>query len=975
MISCVDADKFDCAFSGHFLVDMWARGVFGDLIEVTEPGKGEGAAGNELSSAEEKMALGDLLSVSTVGPALWSEATQGYYELPQPANVAEDFTVAQPAAFVLNRRRVNQVTSKGRMSATVLYQELSKPAVDEHRLVAPYDYGEQFGAAENLSQPYRICVHPQVGLLCDVHGHLCDAEVIGLLAGKWDAVKKVLYIQAPFPCSATERHFDLGHTDVELDSEAEWKVREAIADLNLEVVGWYHSHPKFRPDPSVVDILNQQQYQCFTSNEEQGNPFVGLIVSTYDPQLPTPVANHQWFTVVPYSPGSSADEPSAASNFTNTVDLPGKAEAAEETVATASKAAGTPHPVLYMPVRMEVEYYNVSLDRTPNSLISSGIPTEALSTGFASQDSDYAQGLLEALRALRLDSPGGTPGRGKNSSSLVRDGVAALARANEDEENEDGVMMGSDSAKASGKGSSKSTGSPRAKRSKGAHTKEAAVPPAQETPAPPQATSEDGYWSSSPSVTPTPMMAVEPESSQPPVQTRARPHLPAVSSVSSISRIPQGLDALTIEEGTGSWASNSLAGSASVSESGEDGKGRRGRAAKGTKKSAKVTLQLPGTVTPAEEAALLAGASAVSTASASGNDSSRASTTADSSEPTIVTPKDEGAQGADARDIEADHELAVKLAAQEGERRRPSRTPKGRQHFGDFVDPLTALDGHMLRKQNVAKVVAQEKKEKLLAKRAKDSNGNGEGEGEGKKKRGRAAVKKEGEGGMPLPVGVAAAASDASGVPPKGKKRTKGCKTCKPVDLLASPLCAPSSSGANGESGKPMTKKRSQASIKSETSSASANTSDTTKVETVHTSVLLALQDPTLRSSQLARQMLCTVVPQYRGLVLTLISMGMYYGRSPRRSDLSKAWRSLTRLAKVKTSASVWCARLGLQPGGVATLQSADGSVEPRMLTKAALAEAIDQTEQYLLIEWLGVFLTACWEDYAARSRKRKNAA
>ena len=138
--------------------------------------------------------------------------------------------------------------------------------------------------------------------MCDIHAHLCDSEVIGLLAGKYDAEKKCLFIQSPFPCTATDRSDDDGSTDVELDAEAEWKAREAIKKLGMQVVGWYHSHPRFRPDPSLTDILNHEQHQCIEhDNTTHIEPFVGLIVSTFDPTLPSFQSHHQWFHVRPYS--------------------------------------------------------------------------------------------------------------------------------------------------------------------------------------------------------------------------------------------------------------------------------------------------------------------------------------------------------------------------------------------------------------------------------------------------------------------------------------------------------------------------------------------------------------------------------------------------------------------------------------------------------------------------------------------------
>lgn len=99
---------------------------------------------------------------------------------------------------------------------------------------------------------------------------------------------------------------DDGSTDVELDPEAEWKARETISNLDMEVVGWYHSHPRFRPDPSLTDVFNQEQHQCMDhDNTTFIKPFVGLIVSTFDPSLTTYASHHQWFHVRSYTSAGS----------------------------------------------------------------------------------------------------------------------------------------------------------------------------------------------------------------------------------------------------------------------------------------------------------------------------------------------------------------------------------------------------------------------------------------------------------------------------------------------------------------------------------------------------------------------------------------------------------------------------------------------------------------------------------------------
>ena len=121
----------------------------------------------------------------------------------------------------------------------------------------------------------------------------------------------VPFIRALFIYSFEYSSSDFSYfLDVELDPVAELAVREIISDLGLVVVGWYHSHPLFRPDPSVTDINNQHQYQTLMRDEKSGlEPFIGLIVSTFDTQLPSVESHHQWFHTRPYSDGTRGKKP------------------------------------------------------------------------------------------------------------------------------------------------------------------------------------------------------------------------------------------------------------------------------------------------------------------------------------------------------------------------------------------------------------------------------------------------------------------------------------------------------------------------------------------------------------------------------------------------------------------------------------------------------------------------------------------
>ena len=112
-------------------------------------------------------------------------------------------------SFSEKRKRRCTQESK-RMSAQELAIELLSPSINQHLLVSPHVYGESHGAGQNKKQAFQIKVHPQVGMISDVHAHLCDAEVIGLLAGKYDAQERILYVQFPFPCVSTVRREDDG---------------------------------------------------------------------------------------------------------------------------------------------------------------------------------------------------------------------------------------------------------------------------------------------------------------------------------------------------------------------------------------------------------------------------------------------------------------------------------------------------------------------------------------------------------------------------------------------------------------------------------------------------------------------------------------------------------------------------------------------------------------------------------------------
>ena len=135
-------------------------------------------------------------------------------------------------------------------------------------------------------QPFAVKVCPDAAFVADLHAHLSDSEIIGLLGGRYVSTERCLYVQAAFPCKSTSRE-DAGLTDVEMDPVSQVDAVKAITDHGMTVVGWYHSHPRFQPDPSITDIQNQSNYhrlyqsEFFESQSSHICPFVELIIGTY----------------------------------------------------------------------------------------------------------------------------------------------------------------------------------------------------------------------------------------------------------------------------------------------------------------------------------------------------------------------------------------------------------------------------------------------------------------------------------------------------------------------------------------------------------------------------------------------------------------------------------------------------------------------------------------------------------------------
>jgi len=144
------------------------------------------------------------------------------------------------------------------------------------------------------SQPFHVFVHSSVYATVDLHSHMSTAEVMGFLAGSWDASKLTINVVAAFP----GRSMLDGATECEMDPVVEVDLRATIETQGMQVVGWYHSHPTFQPVPSSCDVDNQANYQAlFHDGAAQMEPFIALINSPYDMRLPSSRSQFSWFYV------------------------------------------------------------------------------------------------------------------------------------------------------------------------------------------------------------------------------------------------------------------------------------------------------------------------------------------------------------------------------------------------------------------------------------------------------------------------------------------------------------------------------------------------------------------------------------------------------------------------------------------------------------------------------------------------------
>lgn len=124
--------------------------------------------------------------------------------------------------------------------------------------------------------PFSVIMHPHALITMDTHAHTSLAEVMGLLGGYFDPTSQTMHVTVAVPTQAVSSGVECDMCPVSQSAAC-----TTIHEGGVLVVGWYHSHPTFPPNPSVQDISTQSQMQQWFARQDAH--FLGIIVSPFCP--------------------------------------------------------------------------------------------------------------------------------------------------------------------------------------------------------------------------------------------------------------------------------------------------------------------------------------------------------------------------------------------------------------------------------------------------------------------------------------------------------------------------------------------------------------------------------------------------------------------------------------------------------------------------------------------------------------------
>ncbi|XP_017778225.1 PREDICTED: histone H2A deubiquitinase MYSM1-like [Nicrophorus vespilloides] len=127
---------------------------------------------------------------------------------------------------------------------------------------------------DEVKQQYTVRLNLSALILMDLHAHMHLTEVMGLIGGNWNSQQRVLSIVRYEPC----KNIASSSTHCDMCPISQARAADYLHDDNLDILGWYHSHPTFAPEPSQQDLETQLSVQQWIGNKK---PCIGFILSPF----------------------------------------------------------------------------------------------------------------------------------------------------------------------------------------------------------------------------------------------------------------------------------------------------------------------------------------------------------------------------------------------------------------------------------------------------------------------------------------------------------------------------------------------------------------------------------------------------------------------------------------------------------------------------------------------------------------------
>ncbi|XP_062578565.1 histone H2A deubiquitinase MYSM1-like [Saccostrea cucullata] len=165
---------------------------------------------------------------------------------------------------IQHQDKVSTKESPGKVSRSPKVQSL-----DPFKLIPCQNFSQERPA------PFYVEIHNTALVIMDIHAHISKTEVIGMLGGCYHDDDQHLEITMAIPCNSISTGLQC-----EMDPVSQTFACEEISNNRMNVIGWYHSHPTFNPNPSIRDIETQLKFQEYFAQD--GFSFLGVIVSPYN---------------------------------------------------------------------------------------------------------------------------------------------------------------------------------------------------------------------------------------------------------------------------------------------------------------------------------------------------------------------------------------------------------------------------------------------------------------------------------------------------------------------------------------------------------------------------------------------------------------------------------------------------------------------------------------------------------------------